>query len=117
MSRDASRKELFMKETATPRSHLKAIPMLANESLYVGIDIGKRKHVAGFLSKTLLARHTRFEACPALVVVNSREGFRALVERLREYAPLEQVFVLYVRYNHGADWPLSSSPGAIPSRA
>jgi hypothetical protein len=29
--------------------------MLLHESLYVGIDIGKAKHVAGFVSITLLA--------------------------------------------------------------
>jgi hypothetical protein len=62
---------------------------LLNESLYVGIDIGKGKQVAGFLSQTLLARHDRFEACPALVFENSREGFRLLIERIRRYSPLE----------------------------
>ena len=36
------------------RSALTALPMLPNESLYIGVDIGKFKHVAGFLSKTLL---------------------------------------------------------------
>jgi hypothetical protein len=66
-----------------------AVPLLLNESLYVGIDIGKGKQVAGFLSQTLLARHDRFEACPALVFENSREGFRLLIERIRRYSPLE----------------------------
>ena len=79
---------------------LKAVPMLLNESLYLGIDIGKAKHVAGFLSKTLLERHDRFEACPALVFENSREGFRILIERVRSYTPLEQVFVLMERTGH-----------------
>lgn len=79
---------------------VKAVPMLLNESLYVGIDIGKTKHVARFLSKTLLERHTRFEACPALVFENSREGFRLLVERVRGYTPLEHVFVLIERTGH-----------------
>jgi transposase len=79
---------------------LKAVPMLLNEPLYIGVDIGKAKHVAGFLSKTLLERHDRFEACPALVFENSREGFRALVERMRSLAPLEHVFVLMERTGH-----------------
>jgi len=83
-----------------PRPDLKAVPMLKNESLYLGIDIGKSKHVAGFLSKTLLERHSRFEACPALVFENSREGFRLLVERLRELAPLEHCFILMERTGH-----------------
>jgi transposase len=82
------------------RPDLKAVPMLLNEPLYVGVDIGKAKHVAGFLSRTLLERHERFEACPALVFENSREGFRAFVERMRSLAPLEHVFVLMERTGH-----------------
>jgi transposase len=77
-----------------------AIPLLLHESVYIGIDIGKSKHVAGFLSQTLLARHDRFEACPALVFENSREGFRLLLERMRAYSPLEHVFVLLERTGH-----------------
>jgi transposase len=56
--------------------------------------------MAGFLSKTLLERHGRFEACPALLFENSREGFRRLVERLRELAPLEHYFILLERTGH-----------------
>src|SRR5579875_397351 len=69
-------------------------PLLPHETLYVGIDIGKRVHVAGFLSTTLLARHQRFEACPALSFENTREGFRALVDRIKGYVPLIQVYAL-----------------------
>ncbi len=81
-----------MKTDTHPNLH--ALPMLPHETLYVGIDIGKRSHVAGFLSPTLLARHQRFEACPALSFENSREGFRALVDRIKGYVPLIQVYVL-----------------------
>jgi hypothetical protein len=31
---------------------LKAVALLKNESLYVGIDVGKTKHLAGFISST-----------------------------------------------------------------
>jgi hypothetical protein len=62
---------------------LTAIPLLPHEPLYVSIDVSKASHVAGFVSATLLARHERFEACPTLLFANSREGFRALCERLR----------------------------------
>lgn len=79
---------------------LKAIPMLKHEPVYVGIDVGKEKHVAGFVAATLLERYERFEACPALVFENSREGFHALVERMRSFAPLEHVFVLMERTGH-----------------
>ncbi|MBA2681826.1 MAG: IS110 family transposase [Ktedonobacteraceae bacterium] len=76
------------------KTALKIVPMLARETLYVGVDIGKLRHVAGFVSTTLLARHQRFEQCPSLVFEQSRDGFRALVDRMREYVPLEQVQVL-----------------------
>src|SRR5260370_9247642 len=89
-----------MAKGATQRADLKAVPLLLNESLYVGIDIGKGRHLAGFLSKTLLERHQRFEACPALVFENSREGFQALVERMRELAPLEHYTVLLEKTGH-----------------
>lgn len=89
-----------MATRAHPHPDLKAVPMLLHECLYIGIDIGKGKHVAGFLSQTLLERHERFEACPALVFENSREGFRLLIERIRSYSPLEHVFVLMERTGH-----------------
>lgn len=44
--------------------------MLLRESVYIGVDIGKFKHVAGFISKTLLERHQHFEHCPAFVLNN-----------------------------------------------
>ena len=69
---------------------LQTIPMLLHETLYVGVDIGKKTHVAGFISTTLLSRHQRFESCPALSFDNSREGFRALVDRISSYVPLLQ---------------------------
>ena len=81
-------------------SDLKALPMLPNESLYMGVDIGKFKHVAGFVSKTLLERHQHFEHCPAFTFEQSREGFRAFVERIRAYCPLEQCFILMEQTGH-----------------
>lgn len=75
-------------------SHLQALPMLPHETLYVGIDIGKQSHVAGFVSSTLLARYQRFEACPALSFENTRDGFRALIDRIKGYVPLIQVYAL-----------------------
>ena len=75
-------------------SNMALIPMLPHETLYVGVDVGKSRHVAGILSRTLLQRHERFEGCPTFVFEQSREGFRALVDRMREYVPLEQATVL-----------------------
>src|SRR5262245_6015032 len=63
---------------AAAASPLTPIPLLPHEPVYIGIDVGKTSHVAGFVSTTLLARHERFEACPTHLFANSREGFRFL---------------------------------------
>lgn len=89
-----------MKNRVKKIPDLQALPLLKQESLYIGIDIGKARHVAGFVSMTLLERHQRFEACPALAFENSREGFHALLERIRTLAPLEHCFVLMEKTGH-----------------
>jgi hypothetical protein len=71
-----------------------SVAQLGQETVYVGVDIGKHGHVSGFLSTTLLTRHRRFEHCPALSFENSREGFHSLVERIQTFVPLTQVQVL-----------------------
>jgi transposase len=81
-------------------SDLKALPMLLHESVYIGVDIGKQKHIAGFVSKTLVERHKHFENCPAFAFEATREGFRSFVERIRDYCPLEHVFVLMELTGH-----------------
>jgi transposase len=95
---------------------LHVVPQLGHETLYVGIDVGKLQHVAGFVSPSLLARYQRFESCPALTFAQSREGFRALADRIRTYVPLTQVYVLLevtghyhkalVQYLHELDIPV-----------
>ncbi|GHO60890.1 IS110 family transposase [Ktedonobacter robiniae] len=82
------------------RREVQGQPTLSNEALYIGIDIGKFKHVAGFLSKTLLERHKHFDHCPAFTFEQSREGFRAFVERIQAYCPLEQCFILMEQTGH-----------------
>jgi hypothetical protein len=82
------------------RPDLAVVPMLPHESVFIGVDIGKFKHVAGFVSKTLLERHQHFEQCPAFLFEQSREGFRAFVERMRSYCPLEQCFILMEQTGH-----------------
>jgi transposase len=79
---------------AATAAALNVVPQLGHETLYVGIDVGKLHHVAGFVSPTLLARHQRFESCPALTFAQSREGFRALADRMQAYVPLTQVYAL-----------------------
>jgi transposase len=82
------------------RPNLQVIPMLAHETVYVGGDIGKHKHVAGFVSKTLLERHGRFEACPAFTFEQSREGFRSLIERIQSLVPLTQIYLIFEHTGH-----------------
>ena len=89
-----------MANRSKARPDFTALPMLPRESIYIGIDVGKFKHVAGFVSKTLLERHKHFESCPAFIFEQSREGFRALVERIRTYCPLEQCFILLEQTGH-----------------
>lgn len=72
----------------------------AHESVYVGIDVGKQRHIAGFVSVGLLARHKRFEGCPVLAFDNSREGFRRLIDRIQSLCPLEQAYVMLEKTGH-----------------
>ena len=89
-----------MANSARSYAALKDQPMLPHESIYIGVDIGKFKHVAGFVSKTLLERHKQFVSCPAFLFEQSREGFRAFVERIHAYCPLEQCFILMEQTGH-----------------
>lgn len=90
------------KKASSRQPALQALPLLAHESLYVGIDVGKQAHVAGFLSRTLLERHDHFEGCPVLTFEQSREGFRALIDRISLYVPLAQVYVLLEQTGHAS---------------
>lgn len=82
------------------RPALAVVPFLQRESLYIGIDVGKKEHVAAFVARTLLESHKRYEACPVMRFENNRIGFRALVTRIGEYVPLEQAFVLIEKTGH-----------------
>src|SRR6266567_662885 len=93
-------REQSMENRTILPSDLNALPMLPHESIYIGVDIGKFKHVAGFVSKTLLERHLHFESCPAFLFEQSREGFRAFVERIGVYCPLEQCFIVMEQTGH-----------------
>jgi transposase len=77
-----------------------SLPLLRNETLYIGVDLGKFRHIAGFLSPTLLARHEHFEGCPTLTFDQSREGFRTFADRIRELVPLSQAMVLLEHTGH-----------------
>ena len=102
----------LMARKAVSQVELVPLPMLAHETLYVGVDIGKKAHVAGFLSTTLLTRHQRFEHCPALTFENSRDGFRSLLDRISTYVPLTQVQAVLAR-----DRALPPSVAPVPTRS
>ena len=89
-----------MARSQKTRPDLALMPMLPHEAIYIGVDVGKFRHVAGFLSRSLLQRHEHFEGCPTFAFEQSREGFRAFVDRIREYTPLEQVTVLLEHTGH-----------------
>lgn len=71
-------------------------------TLFVGIDVGKDAHVAGFVSAALLGHHRRFERCPTLRLENSRSGFQALVLVITAHygVSLDQVAVLLESTGH-----------------
>ena len=95
-----SEKRTAMANKTSMHSDLQAPPTLLRESLYIGVDSGKFKHVAGFVSKTLLELQLHFESCPAFLFEQSREGFRAFVERIEAYCPLEQCFIVMEPTGH-----------------
>ncbi len=71
-----------------------------DENLYTGIDIGKSKCIAGFVSTSLLAKRKRFEACPTLPFEQSRTGFEKLLATMTAHVPLEHCIVLLERTGH-----------------
>ena len=73
---------------------------LSTDPVYVGIDIGKQRHVAAFISTPLLESHLRFEACPTFAFEQGREGFQALLDRIGTYAPLELVWIIMEQTGH-----------------
>lgn len=88
------------KRAASQATTLHSVPQLPNETLYIGIDVGKYSHYAGFISRTLLQRHHHFEGCPTLTFSQSREGFSALIARIGEWVPLAQATVLREQTGH-----------------
>jgi transposase len=81
-------------------SALLVLPTLPDESSYLGVDGGTFKHVAGFVSKTLLDRHQHLEQCPAFMFEQARAGFRAFVARIGALCPLEHCFIVMEQTGH-----------------
>lgn len=86
--------------TTIPRESIDDPRPIPAIQLFVGIDIAKQKHVAGFISPALLAQHKRFTKCPTMNVHNSRTGFEALVQTMKGYASLDRCAVLIEHTGH-----------------
>lgn len=78
----------------SPARHLVLAP-----TFFIGIDVGKKFHVAGFISASLLGRK-RFEQCPVLRFEQSRAGITKLLENVRAYAKPEQCVVVVENTGH-----------------
>src|SRR5205823_11746974 len=73
----------LMPSTSKAHTHLTPLPMLPQETLSLGRDVGKFRHSAGFLSRTLLVRQKQFEGCPTFAFEQARQGLRSFGDRLR----------------------------------
>jgi transposase len=71
----------------------------SSEAICVGVDIGKKGHVAGFVSASMLAMR-RFDQCPTFSLENSRAGFEALLMEMKKYGALEHCMVLVEKTGH-----------------
>lgn len=75
------------------------VPLPASR-IFVGIDVGKESHYAGFVSQSLLLQHRRFERCPSLKIKNSREDFERLLTAMKAYGSLDSIAVIMERTGH-----------------
>lgn len=84
-----------MIQPSSPLSpHLKVAP-----TFFAGIDVGKEKHVAGFVSAALL-KERRFEECPTLDFEQSAAGLRKFLAFVQKHVPLAQCVVLVENTGH-----------------
>ena len=56
-----------------------SVPHASSQILFIGVDIGKFKHVAGFISKTLLERHPHARVVRPLFLSNREKAFEPLL--------------------------------------
>src|SRR5579859_1775107 len=75
-------------------------PSLLPPRLCLGIDIGKRTHVIGFVSADLLARHGRFDRCPTVVVHPGRAEIDHFCDELAARVPLAECAALIEHTGH-----------------
>lgn len=95
MAVEIIKEDTIVSSVAENRKHT-----ISDDLLYVGIDIGKRGCVAGFVSSTLLSRHGEFTNCPATFFEQTLPGFEKLLTQIEYYVPLPQAFVLVEKTGH-----------------
>lgn len=76
-----------------------SVPGIAR-ALYVGIDVAKTSHMAGFLSGALLGKHRRFQECPTLAFENSRSGYERLLAAIDTHGSLFTCYVILEKTGH-----------------
>src|SRR5581483_757973 len=70
------------------------------EWVYVGIDVGKEKHDAGFISRRILANSHGVFNCPTHTFANTREGFASVVAAISTHGDLRRCAVLVEHTGH-----------------
>lgn len=68
--------------------------------LFVGVDVGRERHFAAFMSINLLKKYKSYDKCPTRSVKNSREDFEQLSEAITAVLPWDQVCVLLENTGH-----------------
>jgi len=71
-----------------------------SNDLYVGVDIGKRRHAVALLSQSLLSRFHRFQDCPVFFVEQDRAAFEHLYAELTKHAEPAHIHVLMEHTGH-----------------
>lgn len=61
-------------------------PIALTPTLFIGIDVGKKAHIAGFVSASIL-KQSRFEKCPVLRFEQNRAGLLAFLARVKTFVP------------------------------
>jgi len=68
--------------------------------LCIGIDIGKFRHLVGFVSADLLAQHCTFAQCPTVVLIPDRLHIDELLAKIALRLPLSECAVLLEHTGH-----------------
>ena len=74
--------------------------MSTSPRLCIGIDIGKFRHVAAFISSSLLETYGQFSLCPTTSLALSHESIEQFLAALEKHLPLADCAVLLEHTGH-----------------